>query len=374
MFRFKFSYLLIINLIISVETNSLLTEKETSKKIHADILLYSDSLDANETKILEVENELKNIEISQSNNFKRMRQISNQIKFNNNKLLKIEQALNDIDLIIKNNEKNLSDIIKNAFKLEQSSSIKLLLNQDDPDRIPRLLKYKKYLLEHHNKNIDHYRSNLKIKSETLNQRKVLLSKLHDEQEKLANENESKKQQKEDRKRAVKELSLIRGKNKKQLEKLKLKYADIKRLTESVSINNSKGMISTSFEDYKGQLPWPAEITKKSKDQLEIQINNIVSRSLILVEPGSKIKAIHRGKVVFSNYVRGYGFLIIIDHGDNFKTLYGHNQELFKKAGETVVSDEIIALSGETGGLSEPGLYFEIRKKGTPENPKIWLKN
>ena len=104
MFRFKFSYLLIINLIISVETNSLLTEKESSKKIHADILLYSDSLDANETKILEVENELKNIEISQSNNFKRMRQISNQIKFNNNKLLKIEQALNDIDLIIKNNE------------------------------------------------------------------------------------------------------------------------------------------------------------------------------------------------------------------------------------------------------------------------------
>ena len=57
-----------------------------------------------------------------------------------------------------------------------------------------------------------------------------------------------------------------------------------------------------------------------------------------------------------------------------KPLYGHNQELFKKAGETVVSDEIIALSGETGGLSEPGLYFEIRKKGTPENPKIWLKN
>ena len=279
MFRFKFSYLLIINLIISVETNSLLTEKETSKKIHADILLYSDSLDANETKILEVENELKNIEISQSNNFKRMRQISNQIKFNNNKLLKIEQALNDIDLNIKNNEKKLSDIIKNAFKLEQSSSIKLLLNQDDPDLIPRLLKYKKYLLEHHNKNIDHYRSNLKIKSETLNQRKILLSKLHDEQEKLANENESKKQQKEDRKIAVKELSLIRGKNKKQLEKLKLKYADIKRLTESVSINNSKGMISTSFEDYKGQLPWPAEITKKSKDQLEIQINNIVSRSL-----------------------------------------------------------------------------------------------
>ena len=142
MFRFKFSYLFIINLLISVETNSLLTDKENSKKIHADILLYSDSLDANETKILEVENELKNIEISQSNNFKRMRQISNQIKFNNNKLLKIEQALNDIDLNIKNNEKKLSDIIKNAFKLEQSSSIKLLLNQDDPDLIPRLLNTK----------------------------------------------------------------------------------------------------------------------------------------------------------------------------------------------------------------------------------------
>ena len=374
MFRFEFSYLLLITFIISLEANSLLTEKESSQKIQADILLYSDSLDTNETKILEVENDLKNIEISQSNNLKRMKEISNQIKFNNNKLLKLEQALNDINLNIKNNEKKLSDVIKNTFKLEQSSPIKLLLNQDDPSLIPRLFKYKKYLLEHHSKNIDHYRSDLKIKSKILKERKILLSELQNQQKKLAKENESKKLQKEDRKRVIKELSLIRGENKKQLEKLQLKYADIKRLTESVSINNSKAVISTSFEDYKGQLPWPAEITQKVKDQLKIQNNNIVSGSLILVEPGSKIKAIHRGRVVFSNYVRGYGFLIIIDHGDNFKTLYGHNQELFKNAGETVVSDEIIALSGETGGLYEPGLYFEIRKKGIPENPEIWLKN
>ena len=104
MFRFEFSYLLLITFIISLEANSLLTEKESSQKIQADILLYSDSLDANETKILEVENDLKNIEISQSNNLKRMKEISNQIKFNNNKLFKLEQALNDINLNIKNNE------------------------------------------------------------------------------------------------------------------------------------------------------------------------------------------------------------------------------------------------------------------------------
>ena len=71
-------------------------------------------------------------------------------------------------------------------------------------------------------------------------------------------------------------------------------------------------------------------------------------------------------------MRGFGLLVIIDHGDSFMSLYAHNQELMRETGDWVQSGDIVAQAGNTGGLINPALYFEIREKGLPVNPKIWL--
>jgi septal ring factor EnvC (AmiA/AmiB activator) len=94
--------------------------------------------------------------------------------------------------------------------------------------------------------------------------------------------------------------------------------------------------------------------------------------LISARAGTAVNAVHNGRVVFSNYLRGFGLLIILDHGDGYMTLYAHNQELLKDTGDWVQSSEVLARAGDTGGLAKPALYFEIRKKGKPADPKVWL--
>jgi septal ring factor EnvC (AmiA/AmiB activator) len=88
--------------------------------------------------------------------------------------------------------------------------------------------------------------------------------------------------------------------------------------------------------------------------------------------GNDVKATAAGRVVFADWLRGFGLLIIIDHGEQYMTLYGNNDALLKQAGETVQPGEIIAQSGEQGIRGLSGLYFEIRHRGNPTNPMKWL--
>ena len=79
-------------------------------------------------------------------------------------------------------------------------------------------------------------------------------------------------------------------------------------------------------------------------------------------------------MVFADWLRGVGLLIIVNNGQGYMTLYGHNNSLYKKVGDTVKAGAIIATVGKSGGNAESGLYFQIRYKGTPLNPENWLKH
>ena len=95
--------------------------------------------------------------------------------------------------------------------------------------------------------------------------------------------------------------------------------------------------------------------------------------LIKASVGSHVSAIHHGRVVFSDYLRGHGLLMIVDHGDGYMSLYAHNQALLKDNGDWVSSGEVIARVGDSGGQNQAGLYFEIRHQGQPTNPSIWCR-
>lgn len=91
------------------------------------------------------------------------------------------------------------------------------------------------------------------------------------------------------------------------------------------------------------------------------------------ERGEPVQAVFAGKVLFADWFKGYGNMLIIDHGHNYCTLYAHVQELFKQKGDRVEGGEVIATVGDSGSLSGPGLYFEVRNHGQPEDPQEWLK-
>jgi septal ring factor EnvC (AmiA/AmiB activator) len=85
-----------------------------------------------------------------------------------------------------------------------------------------------------------------------------------------------------------------------------------------------------------------------------------------------VAAVASGEVVFADWLRGFGLLVIIDHGQQYMTLYGNNETVLRQVGETVAAGEIIAQSGAAGIHSKSGLYFELRHKGNPQNPLKWL--
>ena len=79
-----------------------------------------------------------------------------------------------------------------------------------------------------------------------------------------------------------------------------------------------------------------------------------------------------GRVIYADWLPGLGLLTIIDHGDGYLSLYGHNDRLYKAVGDTVAAGDVIAVSGDSGGTSRPQLYFEIRKGGRPVDPGPWF--
>ncbi len=133
----------------------------------------------------------------------------------------------------------------------------------------------------------------------------------------------------------------------------------------------------SFSSYKGQLSIPVNgkiISRygpsKSGDYNSFSFQKGID---IKVEKGEPVKSVFKGEVMFAQWLKGYGNLLIINHGDNYYTLYAHVEEIFKQNGESVETGEVIATAGDTGSIKGMCLHFEVRHHGKPVNPMKWLK-
>jgi septal ring factor EnvC (AmiA/AmiB activator) len=128
-----------------------------------------------------------------------------------------------------------------------------------------------------------------------------------------------------------------------------------------------------FARSKGKLAWPVQ-GRIAGDYGQVRGAGPVRWNGVLLEAaaGTPVRAVHRGRVAFADWLQGLGLLVIVDHGGGYMSLYGHNEALLKESGDWVEPGEPIAQVGDTGGQSRPGLYFEIRSNGEPVNPSAWM--
>lgn len=128
--------------------------------------------------------------------------------------------------------------------------------------------------------------------------------------------------------------------------------------------------STQMARTRGDLPWPVQgtISAGFRRQKGVHQNGIT----IGAGAGTPVKAVHQGRVVFADWIRGFGNLLIIDHGDHIMTLYAHLQRFTHGPGEKVASGDVIGHVGNSGGQPRAALYFEVRRNGEPINPKRWI--
>jgi septal ring factor EnvC (AmiA/AmiB activator) len=128
----------------------------------------------------------------------------------------------------------------------------------------------------------------------------------------------------------------------------------------------------SFAQRKGSMPWPIRGSVISHFGAARQGSVKWDGMRVRAQAGSDVRAVHYGRVMYADWLRGQGMLVILDHGDGYMSLYAHNDSLLHEPGEWVQAGEAIARAGNSGGEKESGLYFEIRKDGQPVNPQPWL--
>ena len=318
------------------------------------------TLTARNEQQTDLETDLERVETEASKLNTSIRELSNNIKTVEKQLIGKQKEKANLEVNISGQNDAIIAQLRSAQKIGDQEPIKLLLNQEDPQKIARMFKYYDYFLQARSAKIEQYLTSVTALNNII--QSISSNKL----ELISTKDSLSKNQVNLKTNITQRENTLR----------KLQRRELETLLSEVETAGADLVLPTNslpFTSRKGELEWPTK--GKLAQRYGAQRNGPVQWQgwLIKVSAGAAVKTVHQGRIVFSNYLRGFGLLLIIDHGDGYMTLYGHNQELLKDTGDWVQTNEIIARAGNTGGLSAPALYFEIRSQGQPTNPKKWLQ-
>ena len=270
----------------------------------------------------------------------------------------------------------INSIIQQAYLLGQQSQVKLLLNQEDPVKITRMLRYHNYIISAHKEKIDLYISTIADINNIESNIVASTLRLIDNQTKLKARFQSLKNTQTKRLRTLATLAQEISLKDSDLTNLQKDQDQLQQLLEEATEVLSKLVMPSDTEPFrtlKGKLPYPSQgrvLQAFGQPRLK---GRLQWRGLFISgQGGDQVVSVHHGRVIFSDYLGGHGLLLIIDHSDGYMSLYAHNQALLKDTGDWVSGNDLIAILGDSGGQAQAGLYFEIRHNGIPQNPTPWL--
>jgi len=344
-------------------------------------------------RLQEVERELQEIEVWLSEN-SRLKQdwlkelrladlevqaVKKTISQSNQRLQKSQQSLEKLEereAILKNKHNDLSrslfQHIKNTYKLQKSSPLKKLLEGESIDRFDQMMRFNSYITQATLELLNDY-------EDSLNDLKMNEKKALDLGENIQKTIKEKNQSlKSLQKQAKERLSLIgkieEAKKDKELryQQLRLERKTLEKLVQEILPEQPDDEVSDLLV-FENPLiaPLIGKISKRFGEKKEDDI--LASQGVEISAPaGTPVQAIFTGEVVFSDWLRGFGLLLIVDHGNNYMSLYGNAEALLKTKGDQVESGELIAEAGNSGARKESGIYFEIRHRGQPIDPEPWF--
>ena len=254
----------------------------------------------------------------------------------------------------------------------------LLLSAGDISQMMRTWKYLEQITLHEHQVLGDYRENLREFTEKYEHLKTMKTELKTDAERIkAKENElaDQKRTKETILSSVRKEKVSRQKMLAELKEASRRLLDLIERSSRTDTYTGPGV---GFTRFKGKLPWPADgrIAVPYGSQRDPQYNTPVFRNGVHIEASanSDARAVHEGKVIFAEWFKGFGQLVIVNHGSGYHTLYGNLSEIFSHVGDIIKENQVIGKVGTSGMLNAPGLYFEIRYKGKPLDPVQWLRH
>lgn len=274
-------------------------------------------------------------------------------------------------------QRMIANYARSAWMSGNEEYLKLLLNQDDPQRSARVLRYYRYFSEARADKLATFRKTQAELARVEIDIESATATLAAQQDELEVQQRQFAAQQQERQALLARLDAGLAKGNAALEQLEMDKIEIELLLQE--LQSSIAEIASvpdqePFASRKGQLNWPLDGPHINRFGTRHTLGDLTWEGVTIgAQAGADIRAIHHGRVVFADWFTTSGLLLIIDHGDGFMSLYAHNQELYRTVGEWVAAGDVIAAAGNTGGQREAGLYFEIRRNGRAENPASWCK-
>ncbi len=324
---------------------------------------------AAEKKLREVETRLGRLQAT-------IRQRQQQITANRHRLSALQQQHGLLQARLAKQRQLLEQQLYSAYVNGQREQIKLLLNQEDPAALGRLSTYFDYINRARTEQIEATRTALverqalERRIATENQALLSLQQQQESQRQALSNNRARRQQvlrdiRAQLQRQGRKLTQLRS-NEQEIEML------ISSLAELINDIPDRAVAQTDFASLRGKLQWPTQGRLSNQFGRRRAVGDLLWHGIMLDAPaGREVKAVAGGHVVYADWLQGFGLLIIIDHNDGYLSLYGHNRVLFKEAGDWVSPHEAIAQVGDSGGLEQAALYFELRHRGKPIDPERW---
>lgn len=270
----------------------------------------------------------------------------------------------------------LAQQLRLAYMSGQEEWLRLVLSQQDPVAASRQLIYYGYLARQRSGLIDAVRAAVNELAKSVAAvaaEKARLAGLEAEQRERLAQLEAARAE---RAAVLAQLDRALSGRQGELSRLREQAQDLENLVQELRRALAELNLGGAepFTERRGQMAWPAQGRARHRFGQSRADGGLRWDGTVLAAPaGSEVRAVHYGRVVFADWLNGMGLLLVLDHGDGYMTLYGHNQDLVRDVGEWVGPGDLLAHVGDTGGQSEPGLYFEIRKDGEPVNPRRWMK-
>jgi murein hydrolase activator len=325
-----------------------------------------------------LQKELRENEITTAETLTRLHDFELSIQNKHAELEELMFEKSEHELALGQEKEKLKYQIRAAYQMGRNDYIKLMLNQEDPALVGRALAYYDYHNRARSERIGQVQTTLvnidQIQTSIVEQTTKLESLKKEHEIKLENFHQYRatrrdiiaRLQRDIEEQGI-ELHTLQE-NERELGKL---FQGLKE-EKAVTIEMYEDM--PAFSSLKGNLRWPAKGKLLKKFGSQKKGGNLKWQGVLIdAETGTSVEAISAGKIVFADWFRNLGLLVIIDHGDGYMSLYGHNQNLLKNTGDWVLAGEKIATVGDSGGQTDTALYFEIRKGAEPLNPSRWCR-
>ncbi len=313
---------------------------------------------------------LKTAELKRGKLLLVVKSTSKKLSYQKLNLQQLKQKTKQLQKTLAGQTQQLNRDLEQAYILYRQPPLKLLLDQKNSAAVDRIVTYQRYIANDLQKRMQQIKQSLvliKHNEQRLMGQRLVVKKLN---RRVALQLRGLKQQQVKRRRIVARLN---ANLRTQHQRLREYKENKRQLDQTIKkLNQFASSSKLNFARLRGRLKWPV------RGRVAALFGKRISRSqlrwvgtLIKAKAGKLVRAIAPGRVIYAKWLAGYGLLLIVNHGHGYLSLYGRNQNLFKKVGDRVRKGDIISSVGNTGGFKQSALYFAIRHKAQPLNPQRW---